>query len=394
MCSAAKDADWLRLMEKSERVDLHTRTPHSRHNVSFTSFLVSYLSSADFQLCVRQQNHGQAGSPNRMFQSYSDTQPGQDPGMGTPGMFHSASLEKQMAAMNAANIAKMANRSAPGSAQSPVLAQSSSGYFGGNSLMHQSNGNLTGLNLAIPSPSDQHLQSSISDFSAHSAQQQGGGPAGMQNFQQNMNVQQPSNSMSIATPTSAGPQGAFPDPNNRRSTPAPNQQVAQMQLMQKRKQFIHTIGTLMIQRGQPLPQALTGVAIPPNFDINASQWKHLEPSQTEVGAIRLAGKDIDLYKFFGIVFQTGGGLKVRISSPRFSCHPCPSARSGRFTSLTWFYGAHDVLGQYRLFNQSSFSLLRFIKWVHGIMLCHCLTFPSTFLLHTLPQPPTFLDIFT
>ena len=71
----------------------------------------------------------------------------------------------------------------------------------------------------------------------------------------------------------------------------------------------------MLQRGQPLPQALTGVPIPPGVDPNASPWRNLEPSQTEVGVIRLAGKDFDLYRFFGIVFQNGGGMKVCISSP-------------------------------------------------------------------------------
>jgi SWI/SNF chromatin-remodeling complex subunit SWI1 len=250
-----------------------------------------------------------------MFMQYPDPQPGQDTGMGTPGMFHNPGLEKQMAALNAANIAKMANRSAPGSAQSPVLAQSSSGYFGGNSLLqHQGNGNnMITPNLAIPSPSDQHLQSSsLSNFSTHSTHQSGGGGGGGSGFQQNMNVQPP-NSMSIGTPTSAGSQNAFPDPNSR-STPVPNQQTAHVQQMQKRRQFIQTLGSLMLQRGQPLPQALTGVPIPPGVDPNASPWKNLEPSQTEVGAIRLAGKDFDLYKFFGIVFQNGGGVKVRIPS--------------------------------------------------------------------------------
>ena len=236
--------------------------------------------------------------------------------MGTQGMFHNLSLEKQMAALNATNIAKMANRSAPGSAQSPVLAQSS-GYFGGNSLLHQGNGNMTAQqNLAIPSPSDQHLQSSsFSDFVAHSAQQQGGG-----GFQQNMTVQPPNN-MSIGTSTSAGPQNAFPDPNNR-STPVPNQQTAQMQQqMQKRRQFIQTLGSLMVQRGQPLPQALTGVSIPASLDPSVSPWRNLEPSQTEVGAIRLAGKDFDLYRFFGIVFQNGGGMKVCVPSPLLMLPP-------------------------------------------------------------------------
>jgi SWI/SNF chromatin-remodeling complex subunit SWI1 len=234
--------------------------------------------------------------------------------MGTPGMFHNPGLEKQMAALNAANIAKMANRSAPGSAQSPVLAQSSSGYFGGNSLLqHQGNGNnMITPNLAIPSPSDQHLQSSsLSNFSTHSNHQSGGGGGGGSGFQQNMNVQ-PSNSMSIGTPTSAGSQNAFPDPNSR-STLVPNQQVVRVQQVHKRRHFIQTIGFLMLQRGQPLPQALTGVPIPPGVDPNASPWKNLEP-QIEVTIIRLAGKDFDLYKFFGIVYRNGGGVKVRIPS--------------------------------------------------------------------------------
>jgi len=300
----------------------------------FASFLAPCSFQADSLACVRQQNHGQTGSPSRMFQPYPDMQQGQETGMGTPGMFHNLNLEKQMAALNAANIAKMANRSAPGSAQSP---QSSSGYFGGNSLLHQSNGSMTAPNLTIPSPSDQHLQSSsLSDFSA---QQQGGGP-GLANFQHNMNVQLP-NTMSIGMSTSAGSQNAFPDPNNR-STPAPTQQVAQMQ---KRRQFIQTLGSLMVQRGQPLPPALTGVPIPAGMDPNASPWRNLEPSQTEVGAIRLAGKDFDLYRFFGIVFQNGGGMKVRISSPHFPIHQKGRLSSIRpnSTSLTWFPGAYDVL---------------------------------------------------
>ena len=109
----------------------------------------------------------------------------------------------------------------------------------------------------------------------------------------------------------------------------------------------------MLQRGQPLPQALTGVPIPPGIDPNASPWKHLEPSQTEVGAIRLAGKDLDLYRFFGIVFQNGGGVKVRISLPHFRVIlPLPLEEElfhPSFTSLTWFPGAYDVLEQHDLF---------------------------------------------
>jgi hypothetical protein len=124
---------------------------------------------------------------------------------GDPRHVPQPGIEKQMEALNAANIAKMVNRSAPGSAQSPVLAQSSSSYFGGNSLLHQSNSNMMGPNLTIPSPSNQHLQSSsLSDFSAHSTQQQGGS-SGLHIFQQNMNVQPP-NSMPIPTPISAGQQ--------------------------------------------------------------------------------------------------------------------------------------------------------------------------------------------
>ena len=343
---------------------------------------------------TRQQNHGQSGSPNRMFPSYPDAQPGQETGMATPAMFHNPSLEKQMAALNAANIAKMANRSAPGSAQSPVLAQSSSGYFGGNSLLYQSNGNMTAPNLAIPSPTDQHLQSSsLSDFSAHQSQQQGPGP-GLSIFQQNMNVQPPS-SMSIATPISAAQQNAFPDPNNR-STPVPNQQAAQMQ-MHKRKQFIQTLGSLMIQRNQPLPQALTGVPIPPGIDPNASPWKNLEPSQTEVGAIRLAGKDFDLYKFFGIVFQNGGAMKVRIPSPHFSRRPFPSAR--REVTFPSFHSPYVVslpimTSCANSVSSPTYLSIRPTKQAHGTTSHNYLNSLSNFPLHTLVPPPSSSHICT
>ncbi|KAI0670013.1 hypothetical protein C8Q78DRAFT_992406 [Trametes maxima] len=39
-------------------------------------------------------------------------------------------------------------------------------------------------------------------------------------------------------------------------------------------------------------------------------WKSLEVSHTDVGVIRLAGKDVDLFKLWGLIIQFGGGQKV------------------------------------------------------------------------------------
>ena len=83
-------------------------------------------------------------------------------------------------------------------------------------------------------------------------------------------------------------------------------------LKQRRRSWLNGLATLMAQRNMPLPPQLTGVPFPPNFDPVNMPWKSLEVSQTDLGVIRLAGKDVDLFRLWGLVTQHGGGQGVRI----------------------------------------------------------------------------------
>ncbi|KAF5377667.1 hypothetical protein D9615_005273 [Tricholomella constricta] len=76
-------------------------------------------------------------------------------------------------------------------------------------------------------------------------------------------------------------------------------------LKQRQQGFMNGLANVMATLGTPLPPSLTGVPTP-SYDPNTSRWKHLEPS-SEIGFLRLAGKDINLFKLWGSVFQSGGG---------------------------------------------------------------------------------------
>ena len=86
---------------------------------------------------------------------------------------------------------------------------------------------------------------------------------------------------------------------------------AQLTPQQRRKQFLYGLANVMLQRGVPLPPELTGIPYPPTFDPSTSPWRSLEVSNADHGVIRLAGKDVDLYRFWAIVQQAGGSTKVR-----------------------------------------------------------------------------------
>ncbi|KAF8912810.1 hypothetical protein CPB84DRAFT_1670865 [Gymnopilus junonius] len=92
-------------------------------------------------------------------------------------------------------------------------------------------------------------------------------------------------------------------PNSLRNQPPPNSP-----LKQRQHGFLQGLAGLMAKRGTPLPPSLTGIPSP-NYDPSASVWTIIEPSG-EVGSFRLAGKDIDLFKLWGLVYQHGGGLAV------------------------------------------------------------------------------------
>lgn len=92
-----------------------------------------------------------------------------------------------------------------------------------------------------------------------------------------------------------------------------NPQNSQLPPQQRRKQFLYGLGNVMLQRGVPLPPQLTGIPYPPTYDPSASPWRTLDISNTDVGVVRLAGKEVDLYKLWALVQQAGGSAKVRFS---------------------------------------------------------------------------------
>ncbi|KAF8225042.1 hypothetical protein L208DRAFT_1380821 [Tricholoma matsutake] len=107
------------------------------------------------------------------------------------------------------------------------------------------------------------------------------------------------------TPNSA----SFLDPSmSQPSAAARNPQHPSNSLKQRQQGFLQGLANVMAKRGTPLPPALTGVPVP-NYDHGTSMWKTIELS-SEVGSFRLAGKDIDLFKLWGLVFQNGGGSVV------------------------------------------------------------------------------------
>ncbi|KAK0456210.1 hypothetical protein EV421DRAFT_1750991 [Armillaria borealis] len=170
---------------------------------------------------------------------------------------------KQMAALSAASNARMAN-----SRSASMGGTSSGSYLGGiTSGMH----------------------STVSHDQPVSA-------GGHSNFQ--MPNSQPPNSANAP----------FLDPTM--SNPAaPRSGPSSAQYRQRHQGFLAGLANIMAKRNTPLPPALTGIPTP-NYDPNTSQFKMIEPSQTETGCFRLAGRDIDLFKLWGLTIQQGGGSVI------------------------------------------------------------------------------------
>ncbi|KAF7306742.1 ARID domain-containing protein [Mycena indigotica] len=68
--------------------------------------------------------------------------------------------------------------------------------------------------------------------------------------------------------------------------------------------FLVSLAGVMAKRNTPLPPALTGVQTP-GYDALSSTWQMLDIP--DVGVIRIAGRDIELLKLWGLVKQSGGG---------------------------------------------------------------------------------------
>jgi SWI/SNF chromatin-remodeling complex subunit SWI1 len=81
-------------------------------------------------------------------------------------------------------------------------------------------------------------------------------------------------------------------------------------LQQRRRNFLTGLSNLMSSRGTPLPPSLTGIPYPLDYDPSNSPWKNIESSPTEIGSFRLADRDVDLFKLWGLVLQAGGSSKV------------------------------------------------------------------------------------
>ncbi|KAF9569712.1 hypothetical protein CPC08DRAFT_701603 [Agrocybe pediades] len=124
------------------------------------------------------------------------------------------------------------------------------------------------------------------------------------------NFQMP-NTYSTQPPNSAIP-NSFLDQTMSQSNSAHGQpQPSSNPLKSRQTSFLTGLATVMAKRGTPLPQSLTGVHVP-NFDSTNTIWSIIEPAD-EVGAFRLAGKDVDLFKLWGLVYQKGGANAVTAS---------------------------------------------------------------------------------
>lgn len=87
-------------------------------------------------------------------------------------------------------------------------------------------------------------------------------------------------------------------------------QQQQTPIQQRKRSFLHGVNSVMLQRGVPLPPQLTGVPYPPTYDPTNSPWRTLDVSTSDLGVVRLAGRDVDLFKLWALVQQAGGSAKV------------------------------------------------------------------------------------
>ncbi|KAI0757114.1 hypothetical protein C8Q80DRAFT_1265086 [Daedaleopsis nitida] len=188
------------------------------------------------------------------------------------GMGHLDPFTKQMAALQATSLAKAGNRSAPGG--------TSAGYFGGMASSETA---------AHSRPDDSHAFPPLPDLQAPNP---------------HMNVRPflPPDSLPFHSP-----RPPFPTQPPQIPQQPPNGPVHPDLVRQRKRSWLQGLGTLMAQRNLPLPPQLTGVPFPPGYDPVNMPWKSLEVSPTDLGVIRLAGKDVDLFRLWGIVINNGGG---------------------------------------------------------------------------------------
>lgn len=192
-------------------------------------------------------------------------------GSDSPSYFNldASQAAKQMAALNVSHARMAANARGP-SGSLPGSGGTSSGPYP------------SGINNPVNYPAGNH------DILAASV---------------NANFQFPNNHSTSSTPSSTV-NPPFLDPAMSHSTPARTHNQG-TSLKQRQQSFLHGLHSIMAKRNTPLPPSLTGIASA-NYDPSTSPWSMIE-SSGEVGSFRLAGKDVDLFKLWGLVFQNGGG---------------------------------------------------------------------------------------
>ncbi|KAJ3936362.1 MAG: hypothetical protein NXY57DRAFT_985972 [Lentinula lateritia] len=86
--------------------------------------------------------------------------------------------------------------------------------------------------------------------------------------------------------------------------PAPRPSQPSNTFKEKSSNFIYSLATVFAKRNQPLPPSLTGIPTPTYDPIN-SPFKDIEAG-SEHGSFRLAGKDINIFHLWTMIWHRGG----------------------------------------------------------------------------------------
>ncbi|KAJ6604456.1 hypothetical protein DFH09DRAFT_1122750 [Mycena vulgaris] len=153
------------------------------------------------------------------------------------------------------------------------------------------------------------------------------------------------NNQGLPQVSNPGMNTSFLDPAMSHSNAALRNPGQAASIKQRQVGFLNGLARIMASRGTPLPPVITGIETP-TYDPSTTQWKILEPA--DVGAFRLAGRDIDLFKLWGLVFQNGGGTALsrdngwHLILPQFDLpeeYPLPNGTTSVAQMLAQYYMA-------------------------------------------------------